>query len=181
MKLNSDNETLAENKVLILYVLDLVKKPVSNDTLYSIVNTAENMNYFYFQQFLLDLQETKYINTYKNDVQEVIELTDEGKKALDLTIDLLPGIVKLKADTNYKSSLEKFNNADSITAEFTPKSEKEYEVECKIVENGKIIFDIKTLAYSIEQAQDIVDNWKKNAGTIYPSILSTLTEHSDEE
>ena len=181
MKLNSDSETLAENKVLILYVLNLVKKPVSNDTLYSIVNTAENMNYFYFQQFLLDLKEAKYIITYKNDVQEVIEITDEGKKTLDLTMDLLPGIIKLRVDTNYKSNIEKFNNADSITAEFTPKSEKEYEVECKIIENGKIIFDIKTLAYSIEQAQDIVDNWKKNAGTIYPSILGTLTEHSDEE
>ena len=70
MKLNSDNETLAENKVLILYVLSLVNKPISNDTLYSIVSAAENMNYFYFQQFLLDLQEAKYIITYQNDVQE---------------------------------------------------------------------------------------------------------------
>ena len=88
MKLNSDSETLAANKVLILYVLDLVKKPISNDTLYTIVNTAENMNYFYFQQFLLDLKEAKYITTYENEVQEVIEITDEGKKTLDLTIDL---------------------------------------------------------------------------------------------
>jgi len=180
MKLNSDSETLAENKVLILYVLDLVKKPISNDTLYSIVNTAENMNYFYFQQFLLDLKEAKYINTYNNEVQEVIEITEDGKKTLDLTIDLLPGIVKLKADTNYKASIEKFDNAESITAEFTPKSEKEFEVECKIVENGKIIFDIKTLAYSREQCQDIIDNWKKNAAEIYPTILNTLTQHSDE-
>ena len=181
MKLNSDNETLAENKVLILYVLDLVNKPISNDTLYSIVNTAENMNYFYFQQFLLDLQEAKYINTYKNEVQEVIEITDEGRKTLNLTIDLLPGIVKLKVDTSYKSNIEKFSNAESITAGFTPKGEKEYEVECKIVENGKVLFDIKILAYSREQAQDIVDNWKKNAATIYPSILSTLTQPLDEE
>ena len=180
MKVNSDSETLAENKGLILYVLNLVNKPISNDTLYSIVSAAENMNYFYFQQFLLDLKEAKYIISYKNDVQEVIEITDEGKKTLDLTIDMLPGIIKLKADTNYKSSLEKFDNADSITAEFTPKSEKEYEVECKIVENGEIIFDIKTLAYSREQAQDIIDNWKKNASTIYPSILDTLTKKDEE-
>ena len=55
MKLNSDNETLAENKVLILYVLSLVNKPISNDTLYSIVSAAENMNYFYF-----------YKNNYSN-------------------------------------------------------------------------------------------------------------------
>ena len=59
MKLNSDSETLAENKVLILYVLNLVNKPISNDTLYSIVSAAENMNYFYFQQ--LNLNYLNYI------------------------------------------------------------------------------------------------------------------------
>jgi hypothetical protein len=37
------------------------------------------------------------------------------------------------------------------------------------------------LAYSREQAQDIVDNWKKNASTIYPSFLNTLTKKPDEE
>ena len=91
---------------------------------------------------------------------------------------MLPGIVKLKADTNYKSSLEKFSNAESITAEFTPKSEKEYEVECKIIENGEIIFAIKTLAYSREQAQDIIDNWKKNAYDIYPKVLNLLSDEN---
>ena len=31
MKLTSDNETLAQNKVLILYILNTVNKPVNND------------------------------------------------------------------------------------------------------------------------------------------------------
>ena len=64
MKLTSDNETLAENKVLILYILDKVNKPINNDSLYKLVLSALDMNYFYFQQFLLDLIETKYIVNY---------------------------------------------------------------------------------------------------------------------
>ena len=42
MKLNSDNETLAENKVLILYVLSLVNKPISNNSylIYKKQNTS---------------------------------------------------------------------------------------------------------------------------------------------
>ena len=65
MKLTSDNETLAENKVLILYILNKIDKPVSNDELLQLVLSIEDMNYFYFQQFLLDLLENKYIETYK--------------------------------------------------------------------------------------------------------------------
>ena len=52
LKINTDNETLAENKVLILYILDQIHKPITNDNLYKLVLTAIDMNYFYFQQFL---------------------------------------------------------------------------------------------------------------------------------
>ena len=54
MKITSDNETLAEHKVLILYVLSNVNKSITNDALYSIVRSAVDINYFHFQQFLLD-------------------------------------------------------------------------------------------------------------------------------
>ena len=61
MKLTSDNETLAENKALILYLLNKVNKPLENTAFYKLVLSFQNMNYFYFQQFLLDLLDNKYI------------------------------------------------------------------------------------------------------------------------
>lgn len=174
----SENEMLAENKVLILYVLNKLNKPVTNDVLYSIIKSAKDVNYFYFQQFLLDLNETKYVKKFEKGNQLFYEITDEGKKTLDLTIDMLPGIIKLKADTNLKSNIENYENARSVVAEFTPLSEKEFEVDCKIVEKSEVIFEIKTLAYSRENAQAIVDNWKNNVQTLYPKLLKDLTEGS---
>ena len=175
MKLTSDSETLAENKVLILYILSNVNKPITSDALYSIITSAIDLNYFYFQQFLLDLIEVKYIIKYEKETQDVYEITEAGKNTLALTLDILPGIIKLKVDTNFKTNIESFENKESIIAEYTPKSESEYEIECKIVENGEIVFEIKTYAYSREQAQNIVDNWRKNASTLYPKILNMLT------
>ena len=177
MKLTSDNETLAENKVLILYVLNTLNKPITNDALYTIVNSAIDMNYFYFQQFLLDLIESKYIINYDQETQTVYEITDSGKNTLNLTLDILPGIVKLNVDTNLKSKLECLENEQSIVAEFTPKNENEFEVECKIIENGEITFEIKTYAYTRKQAQKIVDHWKEQASTLYPKFLNMLTNN----
>ena len=176
MKLTSDSKTLAENKVLILYILNNVNKPITSDALYSIITSAIDLNYFYFKQFLLDLIEVKYIVKYEKETQDVYEITETGKNTLDLTLDILPGIIKLKVDTNFKTNVESFENKESIIAEYTPKSENEYEIECKIVENGEIVFEIKTYAYSREQAQSIVDNWKKNASTLYPKLLEMLTK-----
>jgi len=174
LKLNTDSETLAENKVLILYILDQTNKPITNDNLYKLVLTAIDMNYFYFQQFLLDMINTKFVVSYTKESQEVYELTELGKSTLDLTLDILPGIVKLKVDTNLKSTLEQVEEEHSVVAEYTPKNENNYLINCKIVENNETVFEIKTYAYSREQAKDIVDNWKNNAQEIYPKVLDLL-------
>lgn len=180
MKITSDNETLAENKVLILYLLDQVHKPIKSDNLYKLVLSAIDMNYFYFQQFLLDLISADFVISYQIEDQTVYELTSHGKTTLDLTLDILPGIIKLRADTNLKPLLDDIEN-DNIIAEFTPKSEDHYTVNCKIMENNETIFEVKTFAGSRDEAKRIVDNWKNNAEQIYPQLLEILTKNYEKK
>lgn len=80
MKLGADNETLAENKVLILYLLSVIDKPISNNELYRLVLSIQDMNYFYFQQFLIDLENNKYIVNYNKERSIVYEITQNRKK-----------------------------------------------------------------------------------------------------
>ena len=75
MKLSSDNETLAENKILILYILDKLYAPIDNSNLYRIILSSQDMNYFYYQQFLLDLIQLNYIKGYKKDTKDFYEIT----------------------------------------------------------------------------------------------------------
>ena len=181
MKITSDDETLAENKVLILYILEKANKALTNDVLYKIVLEAVNMNYFYFQQFILDLINVGYVFSFQKEEQTLYSITDSGKRTLDLTLDLLPGIIKLKADTNLKPILDTAEEEQSIVAEYTPLSENNYTIICKVVENNETVFEVKTFAGSREQAKDIVDNWQNNASEIYPKILEILTTKKDEK
>ena len=133
------------------------------------------MNYFYFQQFLLDLISNDYVMHYQHEDVTLYQITDRGKQTLELTHDILPGIIKLKIDTNLKSALEEVSDKNSIIAEYTPKNENYYNITCKIVEKNETIFEIKTFAGSREQAKQIVDNWKSHANQIYPKLIETLT------
>jgi len=175
LKITSDDESLAENKVLILYVLNTANKALTNDVLYKLVLSATDMNYFYFQQFILDLINVNYIFSFQKEDQLLYQITDDGKRTLDLTLDLLPGIIKLKADTNLKQILDSSEEEDSIVAEFTPLSENHYTIVCKIIENNETVFEVKTFAGSREEAKSIVDNWQNHAENIYPKILDILT------
>ena len=181
MKLTSNEETLAESKVLILYILSNVKKAITNNALYKIVLSVIDMNYFYFQQFLLDLVKSDFILTYDKEEQQMYLITEKGLRTLELTEDILPGIIKLQVDTNLKYALEDVNEENSIVAEYTPVNENYYNVTCKIMENNDCLFEVKTFAGSREQAKQIVENWKKHAGTIYPSLLNILTQDFGDE
>jgi len=177
MKLTSDNETLAENKVLILYILNKIDAPVSNDELLQLVLSIEDMNYFYFQQFLLDLIDNKYILKGFSDKNETMyEITNEGKQAITLVQDLIPGFTRFQIDNNFKEDLRSIEDEYSITADFIPESENCYTVDCKITENGQVTFEVKTFAGSREQAKSIVENWKKNAVKLYPKMLKMLVK-----
>ena len=173
----SDNETLAENKALILYLLNKVNKPLENTAFYKLLLTFEDMNYFYFQQFLLDLMENKYILKGTSDKNETIyEMTDEGRQAIGLVQDLIPGFTRFQIDNKFKEDLRSIEDEYSITADFIPESENSYTVVCKITENGKVTFEVRTFAGSREHAKSIVDNWKKNAVKLYPKMLKMLTK-----
>ena len=175
----SDNNTtaLAENKVLILYILDQIDDGIIEDGLYKIITSINNVNYFYFKQVLTDLLETKLVGIFtKDEGESVIKITSEGKNALPLTIEVLPGILKLKADNVFKKELSSINNETSVIAEFIPKNENDYTIKCKIVENNETIFEVKTFAGSRERAKKIVDNWNQNASKIYPKILEILSK-----
>jgi len=174
-----NNNNLAENKVLILYLLTKINNGINKDGLFKIISSINDTNYFYFQQYLNDLIQTNLVTTYTKDDDSILQITSEGKNALLLTKDLLPGIVKLKADNLFKKELASIAEESSVIAEYIPKNENDYSVKCKIVENNETIFEVRTFAGSRDRAKKIADNWKNNASIIYPQILNMLLNDSD--
>ena len=179
---SSDNTTaLAENKVLILYILNKIQNGIIENGLYKIISSINDINYFYFKEVLKDLLDSKLVGIFTKDEEEsVLKITSEGNNALSLTIDVLPGLLKLKADNIFKKELSSISNETSIIAEFTPKSENDYIIKCKVIEKNETIFEVKTFAGSRERAKKIVDNWNKNASKIYPKILDILLDDCSE-
>ena len=165
---------LAENKVLILYLLNKLPDGIKNDNLYKIVSSANNMNYFYFQELLTDLIESNFVGSFTKDEDTIVKITTDGQNTLTLTKSLLSGILKLKADTVFKEELSNIAEQSSIITEYIPKDEKNYTVKCRIVEKNETIFEVSTFAGSRDRAKQISDNWKNNANNIYPKIIDLL-------
>lgn len=178
---NNNTTTLATNKVLILYILNLINSDFRQDDLFKIISSINDINYFYFKQILTDLIDSKLVGTYTKEDEPVIRITSEGKNAYILTKDILPGIMKLKADNIFMKEFPSIEEESSVIAEFIPKNENDYTIKCKIVENNETIFEVRTFAGSRNRAKRIVDNWNKNANTIYPQILNLLLDTKEDQ
>lgn len=176
MKLSSNDQRLAECKVLILYILNKIQKPVTKDVLLQLILSIDDMNYFYFQQFILDLIDNKYVVEVLQGNEKLYKITDSGIRTLELTLDILPGIKKLKVDNKIKDELNEIEDKVSVTSEFEPFHLTEFLVTCKITENNSSIFEVKILASDRDQAKKIADNWEKNSEKIYPQILNLLSK-----
>ena len=172
--MKQSNEDLAENKVLILYLLNKLPDGIKSDHLYKIVSSANNINYFYFQELITDLIDTKLVGSFTRDEDTYIKITSEGQNALSLTKSLLPGILKLKADGVFQKEVPIIKEESSIITEYIPKDENNYTVKCKIVEKNDVIFEVSAFAGSRDRAKQISDNWKNNATRIYPQIIDLL-------
>ena len=177
--MEQQNKELAEDKVLILYLLNKIIDGIKNDNLYKIVSSSKDINYFYFQELIADLMSANLICSFEQDEESFIKITTEGKNALELTKSLLPGLLKLKADTIFKEENSNIVEESSVVTEFIPKDENNYTITCKIVEQNETIFEVSVYAASREKAKQISDNWKSNATTLYPQILELLSNNKD--
>ena len=176
--MEQQNKELAEDKVLILYLLNKIFDGIKNDNLYKIVSSSKDINYFYFQELIADLMSANLICSFEQDEESFIKITTEGKNALELTKSLLPGLLKLKADNVFKKEISSITDETSVIAEFIPKNENDT-ITCKIVEQNETIFEVSVYAASREKAKQISDNWKSNATTLYPQILELLSNNKD--
>ncbi len=172
--MKQSTQDLAENKVLILYLINKLPDGIKSDNLFKIVSSTNGINYFYFQELLSDLIATNLVGSFTKDEDTFIKITSEGENSLSLTKSLLPGILKLKADNVFKDEISEIVEESSIITEYIPKDENNYTVKCKIVEKNEILFEISAFAGSRERAKQISDNWKNNANNLYPKIIDLL-------
>mgnify|MGYP000987496991 CR=1 FL=1 len=173
------NRELAENKLILLYIIDKLDMPISNLQLTKIVMENKFMNYFIFQQFLDELCDLKYISSKITDNKTYYSITPSGKQTLDYFINHIPkGIILII--NNYISNMRKnIRNETLIKADFTLESESEFTVTCQIREDAFSLIDLKISVGTKSDARDICKNWQKHSQTIYSEIIESLIKPRD--
>lgn len=170
-----NNRELAENKIILLYILDKINMPISNLQITKLILENKFMNYFMLQQILDDLCNSSLLSSSVSDNKTFYSITDKGKTTLSYFPGLIPPGIKVLIDNNISPIKQNIRNETLVTADYTPESENEFIVTCKVNEDNFTLMDLKVTVGTKNDARTICDNWNKHSQAIYAEIIESLT------
>lgn len=163
---------LALNKLLILYIVkNFQHKLEENDLSYFVLN-IELFNYFYFKQYLQELESAGLVLF---DQDKKYYLSEDGEKTLEVLYEKIPEENIIFLDKEMENYIHELNVKNSVTANILKEDDGIYN-HFKIKDGDINVLDLKIEVSDENMAKKFSRNFKKNADKIYSEILKLLSE-----
>lgn len=172
MKSNHIND-LAKHKLLLLYLLTLAPKGVTEKTLTTYVLEMEVMNYFLLKQYLQEMEEQSLILRGSGGS---LLLLPQGEE----TLALFSENISEETKEDLREKWEKFTmppeNPRTLSSS-TFEKEGKYYVSLNLTEGSRPFFALEMEVASPEEGEKTINNWKTHSEELYEKIRSLLTEY----
>ena len=165
---------LAENKLLVLYVMQEIKLSVSNNQLTQIMIETNMLSYFTLQQYIFDLINSNLLEYVESNGKQRLAITSDGLRVLDLFKNRISETKKAIIDAYLSNQIDNIKKELTITSDYTVENDNNFIVNLKAIENDIILMDIKLSVASNKQARDICAKWKNNSSELYSNIINLL-------
>ena len=165
---------LAENKLLLLFVLKLLKEPISNSQLTEIILENNLINYFTFQQYISELENSKFIKYKQKNDKQLIYLTEQGENVLSFFENRISEDKKALLAEYISQKIGLIKNELTIQSDYIPTKNESFLVDLKAFEEEDILIDIRLSVPTKKYATTLCKKWKEDYSEIYNNILNLL-------
>lgn len=170
---------LAENKLLVLYVIKSLKQPISNTQLTEIILENNLINYFTLQQYISELESSDFVKYIEKNDKKLITITNKGENVLSFFNDRI-SLIKRDIINNYISSaIDNIKKELTIYSDYTIDNNDSFIVNLKALEDEILLIDLKVSVPTKKQATYICSKWKDNPSDIYNKVMQSLFSEQD--
>ena len=181
MSMQYSTKKLAENKLIILHLLQKMGIALSNSEICQFLLEKNYMDYFSVQQYLSELEGAGWLEKTREQNNTRYTLTDDGEEVVNYFITRISDEVKNEINTYVHENNRRIRAEYAVTANYFPELNGDFLVKCGLCDDsGATLMEISVSVVSKNQAQNICRNWKKNVNQYYREFLSSLaTENQD--
>lgn len=165
---------LAENKLLVLYVMESLKQPITNTQLTEIILENNFINYFTLQQYISELVSSEFLKYEVVNDKNLIQITEKGLKTLSFFADRISAIKKKIIDDYLLSMIDSIKKELTIHSDYTLGKDDTFIVNLKALENDNLLINLDVSVPSKKQALDLCNKWNENPSDIYNKIMLSL-------
>lgn len=166
-----NTEELAQNKLLLLYILKTASYSFTKEELTEFILEKDYMNYFLIQQYILELLQSGFIKVDNGNEDKFI-LLEKGSLALDYFESKVPGTLKEELAEIFQKEEKIKKQETQVVSEYFEKENNQFNVNLKLVENNDTLFSLYLNVATLEQAEGICKIWKNEPDSIYQGIIN---------
>ena len=162
-------------KIIILYMLEKVNFPLSNNQITNFFLDHGYTSYFHVQQTIHELLESKLMEEKKQGTSTCYQTTEEGRTTLSYFEKKISDEIREEINTYLKENDYEMRNANSIKAEYYRTPEQEYVVQCQVREKKTILINLELTVPTEGIAKSFCSHWTKKNQEIYAYLMETLS------
>lgn len=161
-------------KLIVLYMLDKVDFPLTTSQISEFILEQGYTNYFKLQETLSEMIDSDLILAESSRNRTLYHLTENGKETIHFFRNKISPAIQQDIDHFLKEKEYDLKEEVSVKSDYYLNTNHEYEVRCRIVENGFSLIDLKLTVPTETEAETIAKNWAKQSQEVYASLLAKL-------
>lgn len=161
-------------KLIILYVIEKIKFPLTNGQLCAFFAEEQYTDYFTLQQVLVDMVDTELLRTETIRTSTYYSLTDQGKETLDFFHTQIPTPIREDIDEYLKKNQFELREENAVLADYEKIGAEEFVATLSIKEQSSELVKIQISVPLEAQAIQICDKWQKKNSDIYSYLVQEL-------
>ncbi|MDU2488980.1 MAG: DUF4364 family protein [Clostridium celatum] len=165
---------LAENKLLVLYVIKSLRQAISKTQLTEIILENNFINYFTLQQYISELETAKFVEYIEKNDKKLITITTKGENVLSIFNDRISPIKRDIIDNYISKTIDNIKKELTIHSDYTIEKNNSFIVDLKALEDETLLIDLKISVPTKKQATSLCNRWKENPSDIYTKIVQVL-------
>lgn len=134
---------LAENKLLVLYVMESLKSPITNTQLTEIILENNFINYFTLQQYISELVSSEFLRYDMVNDKNLIYITEKGSNVLSFFSDRISTMKKKIIDDYLLSMIDSIKKELTIHSDYTLGKDNAFIVDLQALENENLLISLK--------------------------------------
>lgn len=167
-------EAITLYKLIILYMLNKVKFPLTNSQLSGFFLDNEYTDYFTLQKVITELVDSQLISCETIRNASYYHITSDGYDTIEYFSNRIPGRIVDDMDTFLMKNKYELRNEVGTIADYYKSTNQDYIVHCQVKEGKSTLIELNVSVPTKEDASAMCSNWKNCSQEIYSYVMKSL-------